>query len=163
MRSLVPSKAVQALVDGLDVSDCIGVHVRMEGGPGLDHQSYDSPDNWPAEGHTQIQYWREKSHYARFMRRVDELLEADPGRRIFLAADMPETYDAFLRRYGDRLLYLARDTFDRSARQLQFALADAILLSRTPILLGSTWSSFSELATRLAKLDQRVEFSGKDF
>jgi hypothetical protein len=42
-------------------------------------------------------------------------------------------------------------------------MADAILLSRAPLMLGSTWSSFSELAMRLAPGGIAVEMSGKDF
>ena len=162
-RALRPSSAVRDLLRGIDVSDCIGAHVRMEGGPGLDHQAYDSGDNWPEDEHGLIQQWREKSHYSRFMRRIDQLLESGPYSRVFLAADMAETYTAFEQRYGDRLVYLAREHYDRSAAQLRHAMADVILLSHTPILLGSTWSSFSELAMRLAVAPQTVEFSGRDF
>ena len=56
-----------------------------------------------------------------------------------------------------------RSLFDRSKEQLYYALADAILLSRAPRLLGSTWSSFSELAMRLAPQKMVVEMSGTDF
>jgi len=37
------------------------------------------------------------------------------------------------------------------------------LLSRSPLLLGSTWSSFSELAMRLAPQAIAIEMSGKEF
>lgn len=38
---------------------------------------------------------------------------------------------------------------DRGGRCVRAALADALLLARTPVLLGSTWSSFTELVMRL--------------
>lgn len=163
MRGLKPARPVKQLIDGVEISNCIGVHVRMEGAPGLDQHSYDSQENWPEEDQSLIQHWREKSHYSRFIKRVDELLDEEPARRIYLAADLQQTYDAFLNRYGKRVVCLQRKEYDRSARQIQHALADAILLSRTPILLGSYWSSFSQLAKRLSRIDQQVEFSGKDF
>lgn len=162
-RALKPSAAVRELLEGVDVSDCIGAHVRMEGGPGRDHQTYDSRDNWPEADHALIQQWRERSHYRHFMRRIDQLLQSGSYSKIFLAADMPETYIAFEERYGERLVSLPREHYDRSVTQLRYALADVILLSRTPVLLGSTWSSFSELAARLATVPQQVEYSGRNF
>jgi hypothetical protein len=80
-----------------------------------------------------------------------------------VAADRPETYDAFTARYGSRVAFLPRSAYGRSAEQLRYAMADAILLSRAPLMLGSTWSSFSELAMRLAPGGIAVEMSGKDF
>ena len=82
---------------------------------------------------------------------------------MFIAADMPETYEVFQQRYGDRVAFLTRTVNDRSAEQLKYAYADATLLSRAPRMLGSTWSSFSELAQRLAHPPMKVEMSGTDF
>jgi len=69
----------------------------------------------------------------------------------------------FLSAYNGRVAWLERSVYDRSAEQLRFSLADAILLSRAPLLLGSTWSSFSELARRLSPRGIKVEMSGNDF
>jgi hypothetical protein len=69
----------------------------------------------------------------------------------------------FQEQFGDRLAWLKRDRYDRSAEQLQYGLADAMLLGRASRLLGSTWSSFSELAMRLAPRAQLTEMSGTDF
>ena len=80
-----------------------------------------------------------------------------------MAADKPETYDAFTETYGDRVAYLPRPVYDRSAEQLRYALADALLLGSAPLLLGSSWSSFSELAMRLSPHKAEIEMSGKDF
>lgn len=56
----------------------------------------------------------------------------------------------------------ARSGPDRFLTRLE-ALAAAILAARTERLLGSTWSSFSELAMHLAGPDQTVEMPGRDF
>jgi len=163
LRALRPQRNVLDLVASVDLTGCIGAHVRMEAGKGLDHNSYDARANWSQESHDQIHYWRGKSHYSAFLRRIDALFAEQPGRSLFLATDLPENYEIFKQTYGDRLRYLPRQVYDRSREQIVYALADAILLSRCELLLGSTWSSFSELAMRLSTTYSRIEMSGKDF
>ncbi|MBY6212236.1 glycosyltransferase [Microbulbifer agarilyticus] len=163
LKSLKPSQRVLDLISEISVSDCLAVHVRMEAGEGLDHHSYDSVENWTEEGHKELHFWREKSHYSAFLKRIDALIEADSELKIFLATDMAETYKVFSNYYGDRVCYLNRSVFDRSAEQIVYALADALLLSGCRKLLGSTWSSFSELAMRLSNTYSEIEMSGRDF
>ncbi|WP_296925272.1 galactosyltransferase-related protein [Thiohalocapsa sp.] len=163
LRRLTPVAGVRELVARVRHPNDVSLHVRMEGAPGTDHQAYDSRDNWSASDHETIQKWRSASHYERFMTRLDALIAEGVAQHVFVAADMPKTYEVFRERYPDRVAFLPRSRFDRSAEQLQYALADAILLGRSRILLGSNWSSFSELAMRLAEESPRVELSGKDF
>lgn len=163
LQTLVPVEAVQTLVDSVRHPNAVSAHVRMEAGPGLDHNTYDRPENWRPEDHALIHEWRSKSHFSHFLTRLDALTAEGRAQTIFLAADLPQTYAEFTARYGERLAWLPRSLYDRSAAQLHYALADAILLSRAPLLLGSTWSSFSELAMRLAPGGIKVEMSGRDF
>jgi glycosyltransferase involved in cell wall biosynthesis len=163
LRSLEPADAVKQLVASVASDGRLGIHVRMEGMPGTDTNSYDAPDNWLAESHQQLNLWRGRSHYGRFMARIDQLIVTQPELELFVAADMQTTYQIFAEKYGDRLSYLPRTRFDRSSEQMRYALADAILLSRCNALLGSTWSSFSELAQRLSVTLNRIEMSGTDF
>ncbi|RBI84727.1 hypothetical protein DRV85_12320 [Rhodosalinus halophilus] len=163
IRSLRPVEAVRALVESVRHPNDISAHVRMEAGPGRDQNSYDRPENWLASDHELIHKWRESSHFSRFTKRIDALIEEGTADTVFVAADLPETYDEFLKRYGDRIAWLPRELYDRSSDQLQYALADALLLGRARLMLGSTWSSFSELATRLAPGVLNREMSGKDF
>jgi hypothetical protein len=135
----------------------------MEAGKGRDNNAYDSQENWSKDSHEQIHYWREKSHYSVFLKRIDALLEDEPDRKIFLATDLPENYEVFIGTYKDKLLYLPRTVYDRSKEQILYGLADAILLSQSTHLLGSTWSSFSEIAMRLSTCLKKVEMSGVDF
>jgi hypothetical protein len=163
LQALRPVEAVRAMVASVRHPNALAAHVRMEAGRGRDGQSYDRPENWTPEDHALIHHWRDQSHFARFMDRIDALAATGAADTLFLAADLPEIYDAFRDRYGDRLAFLPRNLYDRSAEQLRYGLADAILLGRAPRLLGSTWSSFSELAMRLAPAPLAVEMSGTDF
>jgi hypothetical protein len=163
LRNLIPCKAVESLISDFELENHIAAHIRMEGGAGFEDKSYESMDNWTEEGHDELTKWRQASHFSNFITRIDTLLEQEPQRKLFLATDMPETYKEFERYYGNKLSYLKRDVYDRSKEQIIFGLADAILLSRSQRLLGSTWSSFSELAMRLSTRFSSIEMSGKDF
>jgi hypothetical protein len=163
LRNLTPCEAVQSLISDFELENHIAAHIRMEGGAGFEDKSYESMDNWTEEGHDELTKWRQASHFSNFIKRIDTLLEQEPQRKLFLATDMPETYQEFERYYGNKLSYLKRDVYDRSKEQIIFGLADAILLSRSQRLLGSTWSSFSELAMRLSTRFSSIEMSGKDF
>jgi hypothetical protein len=163
LRALVPVERVCDLVASVRTPNSVSAHVRMVGGTKFEHLAFESADNWTEEAHQETDKWRTKSHFSNFMKRIDDLLKDGRADRIFLAADMPETYDEFVGIYGDRVAYLKREVYDRSAEQLQYALADALLLGSSPLLLGSTWSSFSELAMRLSPIEISIEMSGKDF
>lgn len=163
IKSLTPSKQVLSLIAPFNVDGYIAAHIRMEAGAGLDHNTYDSVANWTQEGHDELHFWRDKSHYSAFIKRIDQLIDNDTNLKLFVATDLQETYDIFQKYYGDRLVYLKRDVFDRSKEQIIYALADVLLLSKCSKLLGSTWSSFSEAAMRLSDTYSEIEMSGRDF
>lgn len=163
LRALTPVETIRDLVASVRTPNDVSAHVRMVGGPGTDNASYDRAENWTADGHAAINHWREKSHYSHFMGRIDALIAEGRAERIFVAADKPETYEAFARVYGKRVVCLKRTLYDRSTEQLHYALADAMLLGSSPLLLGSNWSSFSELAMRMARKPVQLEVCGVDF
>jgi hypothetical protein len=163
IKQLKPTSEIEKMVSSYDLTNAIAAHVRMEAGAGLDNNTYDSVENWTQEGHDELHFWREKSHYSHFIKRIDQLFSEQPSLKLFLATDLPENYKAFEGYYGDKLIFLKRDVFDRSKEQIKYGLADAILLSKSQKLLGSTWSSFSELAMRMSNTFSSIEMSGKDF
>lgn len=163
LRELVVSDPVRALVERPRPRPDIAVHIRMASGPGFEHLPYESADNWPGHRHAELLEWRRASHADRFLARLETLLAEGCDRRIFVAADLEQTYARLAARLGHRVDRLERDRYDRSARQLQFAVADLMLLARAPFLLASGWSSFSDMAARLGGRGMRVERSGVDF
>ncbi len=163
LRDLVPSNAVRALVAQVPAPNPVAVHIRMGTGPRYDHLPHESPHNWPPERHEELLQWRGHSQPEAFERRLDQLIEAGQADRVFLAADTEEAYRRFANRYGTRVVSLSRSLYDRSPRQLQYALADLLLLTAADRLLASTWSSFSDMAQRLTRPGRPVEQSGVDF
>jgi hypothetical protein len=163
LRELEPVAEVKALIRGIEVSGRVGIHIRMQGSKGTDKNSYDASYNWLEKSHQQLNDWRKKSHYSSFIKRIDYLLRENQNLKFFLAADTEEAYTIFVQRYSDRVSYLKRACFDRSKNQLYYALADALLLSNCSCLLGSTWSSFTELSQRFSTTITHIEMSGVDF
>jgi hypothetical protein len=162
LRALTPAQEVAELVAGVNQPSDIAVHIRMATGPDFDHLPYESSKNWPQAQHDELVHWRKKSDVSKFITRLEQLFDKG-ARTAFVAADLAATYAALLDRFGSRIRYLPRDRFDRSAVQLQYALADLMLLTAAPVMLGSHWSSFSDLAQRLARPFRKVEKSGIDF
>lgn len=163
LRGLKAAEPVRELVMTTRRRSDLSAHIRMASGAGFEHLAHESPDNWPAHRHQEMIEWRRKSHADHFMNLLDRLLAEGVIQTIFLAADLAETYTRFADRYGERLAWLERDLYDRSPRQLQYALADLILLASSPRLLASSWSSFSEVAARLGPPGLIVKRSGVDF
>jgi len=163
LKTLVPTDKILGLMTGVRRNNTLGVHIRMEGGKGLDYHSYERPENWTKEGHTLLHYWRGKSHFSHFMKRLDDLIVTGAAETVFLATDRAETYREFTACYADRVAVLERPVLDRSKSQIQYALADVLLLCECKRFLGSTWSSFSELVRRLSDKFETVEMSGRDF
>ncbi|WP_412552920.1 hypothetical protein [Shimia sp. MIT1388] len=163
LRSLEVAEAVQSLIASVRHPNRLAAHIRSSSGAGFEHLPYEAADNWPQERHAELTSWRKKSQPERFMARIDQLLEEGAAETIFLAADSAQTYATFHEKYGDRMAWLKRDLFDRSERQMQYALADLILLTSADRFLASTYSSFSDIAQRLAPWGRPCEKSGIDF
>lgn len=163
LRALVPAPEVLDLVRRVEHPSQVAAHIRMATGEAFDHLSFESPANWPAERHAELTEWRAKSNVWKFVSRLDALVAEGRANSIFVATDLAQTYDILKDRYGSRLRYLQRDCYDRSLRQLVYAMADLLLLTAAPHFLASTWSSFSDVAQRLADPNRRVERSGYDF
>jgi len=163
LRRMVPAPAVAALLEGVPDHRDIGLHVRTNPAMGEGTPSYDDPRNWTPEGHAAIVHWRAQSRPSRFMARLDALLAETPQALVFLAADLPGTYGAFAEAYGARVARLDCPIFDRSTLQVQYALADLLLLARCRHLLGSNWSSFTEAALRLSTSIVAHERAGMEF
>lgn len=144
-----------------DLGTMVGVHIRMEAARKLWKGSYDDPGQWDEAGRNAMFTYRAKSHYRNFLPVMDQLVDSDGGQQFFVAADRDETYRVLRKRYGPRIVSQKRGCYDRSRDQILEAWVDALALSRCRLLLGSYWSSFSELALRLGGMPFKL--AGKHF
>ena len=102
LQSLRPSHDVQALIDSVKSTNDIAVHVRMNGGAVSDAHG-DVPGDWSKIEDDICRAARSRSHYGYFFKRLDQLVSGLQDYSIFLASDNSEAYEAFGRKYGDRV------------------------------------------------------------
>ena len=164
IQALSPVQRVRDLVNSVAFPNDVSVHIRMgeisDGKP----PSYETDEsNWSLDDQKLIDHWRSKSHYNNFINRINTLIRENDHLSLFLACDNKIGYKALLDRYGSKINYLARPCFNRSTEQIQYALADALLLSKSRLILGSNWSSFTELASRLSTHYPKMEVAGINF
>ena len=96
----------------------------------------------------------EKSPLSAFIRQMSELISAREC-SFFLATDDP-LVEAELRSVFPNRIYSFNKTFGRgTAPSIRDALVDLLLLSRSSMLLGSYWSSFSDTAAEIGKIPSR--------
>ena len=164
IQALKPVKKVRDLVNSVGFPNDVSVHIRM--GEAIEGKmpSYENSDgNWSAADQELIDMWREKSSINAFSDYLDILIFKNPSLRIFIACDNEIGYHYMLKKYSTKISCLRRSVYDRSSKQIQYALSDAILLSKSDLLLGSNWSSFTELAQRLSPTNITLKLSGIDF
>ena len=98
-----------------------------------------------------------------FIAEMLRIKAAAPETVFYAATDQPEALAALTAALppGDVLSLDSGGCVDRSAACLQFAHADLLLLGKGGALLGSTWSSYSEMAGCFA--DVKPRYAGEDF
>lgn len=85
-----------------------------------------------------------------FVERMEREIQADPLARFYVASDSEEDKEALRRRFGERVL-THRFSAERSCPEgIEDALAEMLVLSSTRQIIGSCWSSFSEIAAQLS-------------
>jgi hypothetical protein len=169
LRRLRPAPAVAALMDAAPLPRerfVVGVHVRGRD-PRGELPGVDAARAYPeaAELVAQRRVGGDAGRFAAEMRRQARV---HPGALFFLAADSPGAVDGLAAEFGDadvaRLPGGGGACADRSPRCLRLALADLLLLSMADLLLGSPWSTFSEVAQLYGGLgDDDALWAGTDF
>uniref|UniRef100_A0A7S1T5E1 Uncharacterized protein n=1 Tax=Compsopogon caeruleus TaxID=31354 RepID=A0A7S1T5E1_9RHOD len=166
LQRLSPSSSVQRLMDSVlsaaggesSFSSFVGVHVR---GRTLseDIRGVNGSLEYGHEAARMIEYYRGQSQPAAFLEKMQEL--ADRERASFFVASDSMSAIAEIRRHFPQILVLKRSCDERERLCLQEALADLCLLSKTRLILGSPWSSFSEVASRFGNV--KLLLAGRDF
>lgn len=161
LRGLRPVPEVEEMIREVPVHGMVGVHVRMAVA-GAEPPPWEQwQGNWSLEDHEVIDAWRRQCSYERFIEPMRVQLEEDEQTRFFVCADSPEAVAGLRAEFGDRIVSRPVAHRDRSVGALQEALADLLLLSRTRLILGSGYSSFSRIARLLGGMEMRQ--AGVDF
>jgi hypothetical protein len=138
------------------------------------------------KGASQLLEWRRASHWTNFVPRIEALVRehsflhpagsgdrAEDGRklRFYLAADSEAAYEGLLARFPGRMLITRRECPSercdfRDCSGSLYALIDMLNLARTRLILGSGWSSYSEVAAYAGGQAGRpvpILMAGRDF
>lgn len=92
---------------------------------------------------------RQSSPVEWFRDRLDAVRAAAPGVRFFLSCDRPDVQREFLARYPGSVAIDDKGGYN-SVRGVQSAVADSYLLAGSGHIIGPHYSSFVELAVKLA-------------
>jgi hypothetical protein len=141
INQLIPNKKIQAIIDANSQSigrNTLGVHVRRR-------DFLEDP-------------LRSSGTDMKFFQRLDRYLDDCTERMIFLATDCPETQQRFIDRYGKRILFYSKRSYDRyNKKGIQDGMVDLFLLAQSEYIVGSYLSTFTEMAWWLGQCKAKVE------
>mmetsp|Transcript_8608 Transcript_8608/g.18732 ORF Transcript_8608/g.18732 Transcript_8608/m.18732 type:complete len:480 (+) Transcript_8608:481-1920(+) len=169
LKQLTPTAEVMRMV--VATKRTIGLHVRNAFDAPRDERTNRSVVGAAAVALARKQYgatgtklllaWRRASHWSGFVSQIDQIIECSAKRRVrsaalryprfYLAADSEAAYEGLIKQYNDRLMYTRRKCTSqrcdfRDCGSLVYSLVDMLNLARTKLILGSGWSSYSEVA-----------------
>ena len=134
-----------------------------------------------AEGARQLMMWRKASHWTNFVPRMISLLRENSFRnphglaqsplQFYLAADSEDAYTGLTKRFPNRIKFQQRDCASercdfRDCEGMIYSIVDMLNLGRTKLILGSGWSSYSEVAAYIGGAQGQpvpILMAGRDF
>ena len=134
-----------------------------------------------AEGTRQLMMWRRASHWTNFVPRMISLLRENSFRnphglaqsplQFYLAADSEDAYTGLTKRFPNRIKFQPRSCASercdfRDCEGMIYSIVDMLNLGRTKLILGSGWSSYSEVAAYIGGAQGQpvpILMAGRDF
>lgn len=91
-----------------------------------------------------------------YIGKMDEAIRQSPDCNFYLATDDPLVEQALVERYGDLIITHKKDYSRETIGGMQDAVTDLFCLSRTSRLIGSYWSSFTDVAAKLGNIEVHI-------
>lgn len=98
----------------------------------------------------------ENSPLELFMNEIDRCIQEDEHVNFFLASDAPDVMEILIRRYGNRITCGDNNASRTTRGGMLNGAADMWALSKTSKILGSYYSSYSEIAAMLGDIELKV-------
>ncbi|CAN8069843.1 unnamed protein product [Agarophyton chilense] len=149
-ESLVPNAEIMNLVSDpsfINIKGMVGVHIRSRT---IENDIKGVSEEFYGNGSTVTDHWRRITGLKTF---ENKIMRLSLRYRFFVAADTREAINELERKFGSHRIFSIprdQDCITRDVECAKLALADILLLSKVPTLLGSHWSSFTEGAVRLS-------------
>lgn len=138
-----------------------GAHIRNRT-LAQDIKNVDALKEYTPADRAQLDKWRARTSYRAFVPEMLKILKKGTVAKFFVATDDESVVPKVRLLLGkERVISIPRTCDDRSAACVKYAMADILALARTKILLGSTWSSFTEAAMRYGA--PKALLAGTDF
>jgi hypothetical protein len=162
LQSLVVHPDIKLKIEEFAAShvlrDVIGVHIRMS----QPSCKADDVSKYHVNVKSAIDKWRTASHWRVFLAEMTSIVDKHPHQQFLLCCDNEEALRGILGYFGTRhIIVYPNHMYDRSVDQIKLALTEVVLLSQTCRILGSNWSTFTELARRLG--NAKTLLAGVDF
>lgn len=148
--TLVPRVDIMYLVDDpafVNIGGMVGVHIRSRT---IENDIKGVSEEFYGNGSRTTDHWRRLTGLKTFEAKIMRL---SLRYKFFVAADSRDAINELERKFGSHRIFSIRrdeDCVSRDVECAKLALADILLLSKVPTLLGSHWSSFTEGAVRLS-------------
>jgi len=151
LSKLKLSDEYQKVVDSITSTfndNTFGIHIRK--GDAVDENN---PDK---------KYYLESHNDKHFINTMDKLIEGQSDAKFFLATDGKETFNKFKKIYGDRIIEPPEknyydSTYNKSKGGQIDALIDMFCLSKTSVIIGTSWSTFGWVASGIGKITLMVK------
>jgi hypothetical protein len=153
------AKQINIFERNYSMDQVIGVHIRMGQPP--DINNYEDVSTYTDKQKVEMEKWRANSHWSIFLNEMKRIIRVKNNQKFFLCCDNPEAYYHIISEIKSNIISTPKERYDRSSGQIISAVIDVMLLAKTKYILGSGWSSFTELATRLGGNDCKI--AGRDF
>ena len=88
-----------------------------------------------------------------FMRSMDDVLLLNPNTQFYVATDSEMLKSKLLERYGQSVVYQSAELTRTSLQGIRDAVVDLWCLASTSRIIGSPFSSYSDLAAELGRLE----------
>jgi len=189
LQRLVPVEEVERML--VATKGTVGLHIRNVFDAPRDEATNTSvvgkeavlgaQKEYGVDGTRALMAWRKASHWSNFVPRIISLLRehgfrhpsglAQQPLQFYLAADSEEAYTGLTKRFPNRILFTQRQCASsrcdfRDCAGMLFSLVDMLNLARTHLILGSGWSSYSEVAAYIgghAGKPVPILMAGRDF
>ncbi|KAI0561166.1 hypothetical protein FGB62_91g127 [Gracilaria domingensis] len=148
--ALVPNAEIMYLVNDpsfINIKGMVGVHIRSRT---IENDIKGVSEEFYGNGSRVTDHWRRITGLKTF---ENKIMRLSLRYRFFVAADTREAIRELERKFGSHRIFSIprdQDCVTRDVECAKLALADILLLSKVPTLLGSHWSSFTEGAVRLS-------------
>lgn len=164
LRKLQPVQMVTERLQELKdegLSSAVGVHIRNRTLT-FDIKNVDFNQEYGSDAAATMEHWRSQSSYRNFVSEMKRIIrEEDKDTQFYIATDTWEVIPRMEALFPGRILSTNRTCDDRDSECVKYAVIDMYALSGTRKLLGSNWSSYTEMAERLGGL--KAKLAGLDF